>query len=204
MKTLILWVLLLTNNSVRNAGVRRHTHKSMSPVSILRVDPSQSQVSWKAEKLTGTHTGTIKIFLGQLTVQRGRLLGGYIMLDMNTITVSDLTESGKQRLENNLKSKNFFDVGRYTVARFDISTVAYASAPHTSLVTIAGNLFMHGITKKIAFKAKILRCDDAFTVARADVSINRRDWDIATKDFKYDSFIKPAITFHIILKATKR
>ena len=122
-----------------------------------------------------------------------------IVLDMNTIAVTDLTQPDKQKLEANLKGENFFAAGRFATARFDIANVTYIT---DSLTTIAGNLNMHGITKRVIFKAVILRADAQAFIARADLTINRRDWNIATGNFKYDQLISPAITLHIVLKAS--
>ena len=202
MKTLFLGMLLLVNNSIINGKVNRDVNKNDSPVTTLKVDAAQSQVNWHIEKVTGSHTGTLKVFLGQLTVQRKKLTGGYILIDMNSLDVTDITQPDKQKLENNLKGDNFFDTGRYTVARFDITSVNYSSDRDTSQATIAGNLTMHGVTKKIDFKAAILKNSGNELIARADVNINRRDWNIATGDFKYNHFISPAIALHILLKAS--
>ncbi|CAN5523891.1 hypothetical protein BH09BAC6_BH09BAC6_29780 [soil metagenome] len=201
MKTLILGMLLSINNSIINHHEHKSNNRVSSPVSTLKVDLSQSQVSWKAEKLTGTHTGTLKIFLGQVAVQNHRLTGGSILLDMNSISVTDLEAPDKQKLEANLKGDNFFDTGRHTVARFDITSVNYASPSDTSKATITGKLNMHGLTKNISFRAGVLKCNAKEFAAKADIAINRRDWNIATASFKYDTFIKPTITLHILLKA---
>ena len=202
MKTLFLCMLLLVNNSIINGKVNRDVNKNGSPVITLKVDAAQSGVNWHIEKVTGSHTGTLKVFLGELTVQRKKLTGGYIVVDMNSLDVTDITQPDKQKLENNLKGYNFFDTGRYTVARFDITMVNYSPHRDTSEVIIAGNLTMHGVTKKIDFKAAILKNNSNEFIARADVNLNRRDWNIATRNFKYNHFISPAIALHILLKAS--
>jgi polyisoprenoid-binding protein YceI len=199
MKTLFLCMLLLVNKGIIKGKINHHVLKNTSPVSALKVDAAQSLVSWHIAKLTGTHTGTLKVFLGKLTVQRKKLTGGWILIDMNTLDVTDLSQPNKQKLETNLKSDNFFDTGRYTVARFDITEVNYSTAPDSSTVTISGNLTMHGVTKKIDFKAGILKNSGDELIARADVNINRRDWNIGTENFRYNHFIGPMIALHILL-----
>jgi polyisoprenoid-binding protein YceI len=202
MKTLFLGMLLLANNSIVNGKINHHVLKNTSPVSTLKVDAAQSLVSWHIAKLTGTHTGTLKVFLGQLTVQRKKLTGGWVLIDMTTLEVTDLSQPDKQKLETNLKSDNFFDTGRYTVARFDITEVNYSTTRDSSTATISGNLTMHGVSKKINFIAGILKNSGDELIARADVNINRRDWNIATENFKYNHFISPIIAMHILLKTS--
>jgi polyisoprenoid-binding protein YceI len=88
------------------------------------------------------------------------------------------------------------------VARFDILSVAYTGkASDLSAVTINGNLTIRGITQKISFQAKIETCSAGNFLASADISINRRDWQIATSDFRYNTFIKTTIQLHLLIKA---
>lgn len=202
MKTLILCLLFLVNSSIISSKTEGRLNKGTSPVNILKVDPSLSRIGWKVEKLTGSHSGTLKVFLGQLTVQRNKLTGGWILIDMNTINITDLTSPDKQKLEANLMGDNFFDTGRFTVARFDITNVNYADDKDDSQVIITGNLIMHGVTKKIDFKAAILKNNGTIFIARADLVINRRDWNIATKNFKYNTLIHQDITLYILLSAS--
>ncbi|MDB5087469.1 MAG: YceI family protein [Mucilaginibacter sp.] len=197
MKTFILCMLLLVNSSVFNRNSEIKTDK----VSSLEVDKTQSKVTWHAEKPTGTHDGSINIYSGKLTFQDKKLLGGFILVDMQSLKVTDLTSPDKETLENNLKGDNFFDTGRYTVARFDITNVAYVDITDLRKVLITGTLTMHGVTKKISFKTGIQKNSGQEFVAVADASINRRDWNIATENFKYNAFISPVITLHILIKA---
>jgi len=201
MKTLLLCMLLFVNNGFVNSKLNFAFRKDSSPVSTLKVDLSQSMVSWHITKLTGAHTGTLKMYWGQLTVQNRKLTGGSILIDTNTLDVTDLTSPDKQKLEANLKGDNFFETGRFTVARFDITDVKYSTGGDTSQVSIFGNLTMHGITKKIDFNAFILKNNGAELIVRADLNINRRDWNIATANFKYDHFISPVAALHIIVRA---
>jgi polyisoprenoid-binding protein YceI len=195
-------MLLLINNSVFSVYGDHNPLEKKWPVATFKVDASQSLVNWHIAKLTGSHTGTIKVYWGQLTVRNKKLTGGSVLIDMTKLDVTDLTSPDKEKLEANLKGINFFDTGRFMVARFDISEVKYSSESDLSRVTITGNLTMHGIIKKIDFNAGILKNSANELIARADVSINRRDWNIATGNFKYDHFISPTIALHILIRAS--
>lgn len=201
MKTFILCILLFMNSSI----IIRKTDDGLitvtSKTSTLKVDSVHSQVGWHAEKPTGTHTGNVKIFLGRLNFQGGKLSGGFILVNMQSLKVTDLVSPDKEQLEANLKGDNFFDTGRYTVARFDITNVEYVDPANLRKVIISGTLNMHGIIKKISFKTGIQKNSGTEFIAIADAAINRRDWNIATGNFKYNNFISPTITLHIMLKA---
>lgn len=197
MKNLILCMLLLVNGGTLSSNASLKISKAIS----LDVNKRDSKVSWHATKPTGTHDGTIGIYSGKLSLLGKKLLGGYILIDMQSLQVTDLTSPDKEKLESNLKGDNFFDSGRFAVARFDITNVAYVDVTDLRKVIISGNLNMHGIIKKISFKTGILKNTGQEFIAVADAAINRRDWKIATDNFKYNNFISPTITLHIVLKA---
>ena len=199
MKTFILYTLLLVNSNVFAPNSEIKTSK----ISSLEVDKAQSKVNWHAEKPTGTHDGSINIYSGKLTFQYKKLLGGFILIDMQSLKVTDLSSPDKEQLESNLKGDNFFDTGRYTVARFDITNVAYVDSTDLKKAVITGALIMHGITKNISFKTGIQKNSGMEFIASADAAINRRDWNIATENFKYNIFISPIITLHILIKAAQ-
>ncbi len=122
---------------------------------------------------------------------------------MNSIIVSDLTMPDKQKLENNLKGDNFFDTGNFPLAKLDIVSIDHKSESFYHLVTVTGNLMLHGITKKIVFTADISRNTDTNFTAQADIVINRRNFNIATNNIKYDALIYNDIHLDVLLQANK-
>jgi len=197
MRNLILCMLLFVNGGVLNRNASLKPGKIIS----LDVNKAQSKLNWHATKPTGTHDGTIGIYSGKLNLQGKKLLGGYVLIDMPSLQVTDLKSPDKEKLENNLKGDNFFDTGKFAVARFDITNVDYVDVTDQRKVMISGNLNMHGIVKKISFKTGVQKNTSQEFIAVADAVINRRDWKIATENFKYNNFISPIITLHIVLKA---
>jgi polyisoprenoid-binding protein YceI len=200
MKTLLFCLLMLGH-----AGVSNHTTNFPKPggLSVLTVDPAASSINWEAEKTTGKHNGTIKIRSGSLTFYCQQLAKGSILIDMSSINVSDLAMPDKQKLENNLKGDNFFDTDQFPSAKLDITSVNHQSEATYHFVTITGNLMLHGVTKKVVFTADVSKIADNKFSAQADVALNRRDFNIATKNFKYDTFINTAIHLHVSLQANK-
>ncbi|MBS1528988.1 MAG: hypothetical protein JSU01_01665, partial [Bacteroidetes bacterium] len=71
-------------------------------LSVLAVNTASSTIGWKAEKPTGTHTGTVKISSGDLVMHCGQLYSGVVTLDMSSMTVDDLSSPDKEKLEGNL------------------------------------------------------------------------------------------------------
>ena len=68
---------------------------------------NSSTVNWKGYKVTGSHKGTIGIQSGNLIFEESFLVGGTFIIDMTTITVTDLEGEYKSKLENHLKSDDF-------------------------------------------------------------------------------------------------
>ena len=165
----------------------------------LKVIPEDSKVDWYAEKLTGHHKGTVNISSGTVLVAGNKLLSGSFVLDMRTITVTDLSGKDKQTLEGNFRGDYFFDAKHYPTASFEILSVSNADKS----ANIEGKLTMHGITKNIRFTADINKCTQDEFSADAKILINRRDWQIATSNMLYNTLIKPDLWLHVVIKATK-
>ena len=74
------------------------------------VKTNESKVTWKAYKVTGSHTGTVNLKSGTLIFDdNGMLTGGEFEADMTSITVTDLEGEYKDKLEGHLKSDDFFN-----------------------------------------------------------------------------------------------
>ena len=54
------------------------------------VNAASSAIVWKGYKVTGEHTGTVKIKDGKLSFSNGVLNGGEFTIDMNSINNTDL------------------------------------------------------------------------------------------------------------------
>jgi len=200
MKTLFFSLLMLCHAWSGRPVVSR---TMPGGVSVLAVNTSESTVDWKAEKTTGTHTGTVKIESGTLVMHCGVLSSGTVILDMGTLAVSDLSSPDKQKLENNLKGDNFFDTGKFPQAQLDITGVNHSSEKTLHFITIQGNLTLRGITKRITFTADVSKSAVDSFAAEANLIINRRDFNVATSNLKYDTFIYKDIHLHVTLKASR-
>jgi polyisoprenoid-binding protein YceI len=165
----------------------------------LKVIPEDSKVDWYAEKLTGHHKGAVNISSGTVLVAGNKLLSGSFVLDMRTITVTDLSGKDKQTLEGNFRGDYFFDAKHYPTASFEILSLSNADKS----ADIEGKLTMHGITKNIRFTADINKCTQDEFSADAKILINRQDWQIATSNMLYNTLIKPDLWLHVVIKATK-
>lgn len=114
----------------------------------LAVNAAKSTVQWTGKKVTGEHTGTISIKDGSLMVEKGKLTGGKIVIDMKSIVDKDLTDPAwNAKLIGHLKSDDFFGVETYPTSELVITSVAGSPENYT----IAGNLTIKGITNPVTF-----------------------------------------------------
>jgi polyisoprenoid-binding protein YceI len=143
------------------------------------VDAMNSMVNWSGSKLTGTHTGTLKVSNGNVTMNKGKVTGGTFTIDMNSLTNTDLAAGqGKEKLEGHLKSPDFFDVGAHPTASFTITKVAEAMGDDAVNALVYGNLTIKGVEKNVGFKAMINDKGEGVSISAPEFSINRTDFGI--------------------------
>lgn len=145
------------------------------PVETVGVDTNASVINWKGYKVTGSHTGTIKINAGNLQMEDGQLVGGSFTIDMKTINCTDMEGEYKGKLEGHLKSADFFGVEKYPTATFKITNVVSRGTPGAYKIT--GDLTIKETTKPVRFNVNIAE-EDGKQIATGDVQIDRSDFDI--------------------------
>src|SRR5688572_25242561 len=91
----------------------------------LKIDTTASTVEWVATKVTGYHSGSLKVLGGELNVKDTDITGGNFRLNMNSIAVTG--PEGSKEKDNNkllahLKSPDFFEVAVHPEATFVITS----------------------------------------------------------------------------------
>jgi len=140
------------------------------------VDAPKSTLNWKAEKITGSHEGTIAIKSGILKVDKEKITSGSFIIDMSTIVNSDLTDAGyNQKLVGHLKSSDFFDVAKFPEATFTLTKLVDLTK---SVVEIGGQLTIKGISKPLTFKANIKKDGNSYVFNANSIVVDRTAYDI--------------------------
>ena len=114
------------------------------------VDTAASSIVWTGYKVTGKHTGTVKIKNGNLAWADGKLTGGSFEIDMTSITDTDLEGEWAAKLVGHLKSEDFFAAEQFPTLTF-VSTSVVKKDEENYIVN--GDLTIRGITKPISLKA---------------------------------------------------
>ena len=134
------------------------------------VKTEESTVTWKAYKVTGSHTGTVNLIEGALMFDDGKLSGGSFTVDMTSLISTDLEGEYKGKLEGHLKSDDFFGVATHPTSSLVLTNVE-TSGKNSYEVT--GDLTIKGITKPITFDISIYG-----SKATATMKIDRAEYDV--------------------------
>lgn len=87
------------------------------------INTAESKVVWKGYKIAGSHEGTINLQSGSLDFKDEVLTGGTFVMDMTTISTTDLKGDYKNQLDGHLKSDDFFGVNNYKTAKLVFNNV---------------------------------------------------------------------------------
>ncbi len=145
---------------------------------VYRVDGDHSGVSFKIRHFVSNVSGRFRDFDG--VVKYDKLSPAASSVEF-TIRAASIDTASNDRDED-LRSKNFFEVAKYPTLTFSSTKVVPKDAK-TLLVT--GNLTMHGVTREITFPVELLGTVSApggekagfeasFTVNRKEFGI---DWN---------------------------
>lgn len=129
-----------------------------------KISLTASKISWVGKKVTGEHTGTINFKDGVLNFKNGKLTGGNFTVDMNSITVTDLTGEGKAGLEGHLKADDFFGTAKHATSKLVFKSVKEKS---TGIYTVTADLTIKNITKPVTFDLKVDK-NSAVTAFKVD------------------------------------
>ena len=88
---------------------------------LLKINTEKSTLKWIGEKITTSqHSGSLNFKSGEMTIKDGLIVSGNFIVDMTSISVEDISGSGKKRLEGHLKSDDFFSVDKHDKALLSI------------------------------------------------------------------------------------
>ena len=163
-----------------------------------------SDVHWWGYKVAkseaSSHDGTVKVKSGDMIMKGNQLVGGSFVLDMTSISSTDLTGEYQQKLNGHLKNGDFFEVEKFPTASFKITGVKKNSDKiYSSLVT--GNLTVKGKTNSITFPAKISYSKGVVSLVSNKFSFDRQKFDVAYKSTMQDVFVKDDIDMQVKVTA---
>jgi len=170
---------------------------------LVKVD--KSEITWTGKKVAGQHTGNISISEGSFVLKDGLIVSGEFIVDMNSITCTDIEDEGaNQSLINHLKSADFFDSEKYPYAKFVIKN---SKKKDNNFYEANGSITIKDISKPYNFRFTY-RVDDKNFMALSNIIINRADFNVKYNSSSFfknlgDKVIYDNFDLHIKLVAIK-
>jgi polyisoprenoid-binding protein YceI len=194
---------LLNVSGFALAETKKTTTKPLTgKLEVLR---SASKVTWLGKKVTGEHTGNITLKKGSLDWQDGKLVGGEFVMDMSTITVTDIQGEYNTKLVTHLNSPDFFDVTKHPEAQFKITK---AEKKADNQYELAGDLTIKGKAQPATLNATVTEKDQQL-IGTGKLVFNRTLFDIRYGSGKFfdnlgDKAINDDVELDLLLVAVKK
>jgi polyisoprenoid-binding protein YceI len=127
-----------------------------------------SNIRWYGEEITGKqHYGDLKFSSGNIQIKNEVVTNGSFIVNMNSLTVEDLSGGGKKRLEGHLRSTAFFGVSDHPQASLSISSMVEIDGNSQIL---DGQLTIKGVTHPINFSLTLTPENNASAILVFDRS----------------------------------
>lgn len=186
-------------------AIKEAVKVTVNAENLNNVDVAASVLNWEGSKPTGSHNGTVALKSGGLLVEAGTLTQGVFVVDMNSITNTDMAGSnGAAKLEGHLKASDFFDVAVYPTAKFVITSVVDTEGK----LAVTGNLTIKNTTKSITIPATIATAEGITTFKSETFTIDRTDFGVVYASKKLDAALKDKfindlmeMSFSVVTKA---
>ena len=160
-----------------------------------KINVATSAIEWVGKKVTGQHNGTVNFKEGSLIFKGKALKGGSFVVDMNSLTATDLQGEYKDKLDGHLKDDDFFGTAKFATSTLVIKKTASKAK---NVYAVTADLTIKGITNPITFDLTVNG-----KTATTSFNIDRTKYDIkyGSKSF-FDSIGDKAINDEFELKVT--
>lgn len=169
------------------------------------VDPSATKVTYVGKKVTGSHTGNVNVKSGKLIFTGSELTGGEVLVDMNSLSSTDITDADTNaKYVGHMKSPDFFDTAKYPEAKLVVKN----TKTNAKGVEVTGDLTMIGQTKPITFQVTDWKKTDSMISGKANLKVDRTHWGLKYGSGSFfkglgDKAIDNEFTLDIVLSAKK-
>jgi len=110
------------------------------------VDLKKSTFKWTGTKVSGSHYGMVSLKSAKMDEKEGHIMSGEFVMDMNSMTCSDLQGEWMDKLIGHLKNDDFFAVDKHPTATLKIK--------HAMMGKLEGTLTIKGISQPINLEYK--------------------------------------------------
>lgn len=173
------------------------TEKAAAGAVRYDFDGAGSKVEWTGSKVTGKHDGGFRTFSGHVSLVDDSPEKSTVTVDIDTGSLF----SDSDKLDEHLKSGDFFEVEKFPKASFTSTTIAKGGDKGASH-TVTGNLTLRGVTKGVTFPATI-RTTPGGVEVDAEFAINRKDFGLVYAG-KPDDLIRDDVVIKLTIRSQKK
>ncbi len=135
-----------------------------------KVNVSKSTINWVGKKVTGEHSGTVNLKNGSLVFKSKKLVGGSFVVDMTSLTATDLHGEWQGKLNGHLKNDDFFATDKFPTATLIFKNITLKSK---GVYSITGDLTIKDKTNTITFDLAV-----SGNSAKTKLMVDRTLYDI--------------------------
>jgi len=139
------------------------------------VDPAQTKITYVGKKVTGEHTGHLKAKSGKITVKGEEITGGEVVVDMNSLTSTDIKDPEyNAKFVGHMKSEDFFNTAKFPEAKLVIKS----SKKSDKGLEVKGDMTILGQTKPVSFVVTDIKKTDSSFSGKSNLTLDRTLWGI--------------------------
>jgi SPX domain protein involved in polyphosphate accumulation len=152
----------------------------------LYFNVDNSIFNWTGRKVTGEHSGTLKVEDGWVIMQEDSIIGGKFIFDMTSIQNTDIeSPEWKQKLEDHLKAEDFFHTDSFPHAILEIKRQTTIIKENKTIHEgVLADLTIRGMTHEIKFSFILTQSKNILT-GEGSVDIDRTLYNIQYKSGKF-------------------
>ena len=193
--SITLFISSCGNTETKKQEASYEVQEIDSVLKSLDINTSTSSVEWKGVMVgIYSHNGFVSIKEGNLVWQGNSITGGFITIDMETMTQSDsLYKTEENKLVAHLESPDFFDVANFPTATFEITS------SEQSTNNVYGNLTIRGVTNSEVVENVIFNVEKKS--ATGTLKFDRQKYGVAYKGSKKDMLVGDEVEMTISLNS---
>lgn len=159
-------ILLAALFTVSSFGVMAQT---------FNVEPSATKIVYVGKKVTGEHTGNLNVKSGKITLKGEEISGGEVVVDMNSLTSTDITDPEyNAKYVGHMKSEDFFNTAKYPESKLVIKS----SKKTAKGLEVKGDLTIIGQTKPVTFIVSDFKKTAEGLTGKSNLTLNRTQWGL--------------------------
>lgn len=156
-------------------------------------------IGFVGAKVTRSHEGRFGTWTGNLKLAGDRVVGGSFSVDVASLATDSV------KLDDHLRSPDFFDVGTHPTATFTATEVRDGAPADSKLeganATLVGDLTLRGVSKRVEVPA-VLAVAGGEASARTEFSIRRQDFGIVYPG-KPNDLIRDEVVIRVDVRAAR-